>query len=245
MSGFGFLDRTQPRITADLALDEALLIVADGQDGPPLLRLWEPAEYSVVMGASGRVAEVKGDACEADGVAISRRSSGGGTVVVGPGALNMTVVLPRDYAPGLEAVEAAQRFVLERVAASIRADVPDVRVLGSGDLSRDDRKLAGSAQRRLKRYFLVHATIMYDFPLARIDRYLAEPARQPAYRRGRPHSDFVANLGLSRDRLAGLVRDAWLPPGDPRVPVPMAEAEAIAAELERDKYVDPSWTYRF
>ena len=33
---------------------------------------------------------------KADGVAIARRSSVGGTVVIGPGALNFAVILPID-----------------------------------------------------------------------------------------------------------------------------------------------------
>ena len=243
---FGFLDHTCPRIAADLALDEALLIAADTNPKGPIacLRLWEPPGYAVVLGASGRVeAEVHREAIEADSVPIARRSSGGGTVVVGPGALNVTVILPRDHAPGLEAVEAAQGYVLERIAASIRSEIPEVQVLGSGDLTLEGRKIAGSAQRRLKTCFLVHATILHDFPLGRIDRYLREPARQPHYRRGRPHSEFVANLGLTRDRLAALVRSAWLSPDAD--PVPMPIPEALASELEGTKYADPAWTFRF
>ena len=116
-------------------------------------------------------------------------------------------------APGLGAVDVAQRFVLERIAAAVRALGPPVEVLGSGDLTLARRKVAGSAQRRLRHHFLVHATILYRFPLERIARYLGPPRREPSYRQGRPHEEFVANLDLPRAALVGAIRSAWLPPG--------------------------------
>ena len=114
-------DQTLSSVAENLALDEALLIEADQGRGAAVLRFWEPREYAVVLGASRRLRDdVLVDACRADGVPILRRSSGGGTVVVGPGTLNVTVVLPESMAPGLAAVETAQRYVLERIARSIR-----------------------------------------------------------------------------------------------------------------------------
>ena len=153
-----------------------MLIEADEGAAPPLVRFWEPREYAVVLGASRRIRdEVRIEACRNDGVPILRRSSGGGTVVIGPGTLNVAVVLPQTAAPGLSAVVAAQGYVVERIAESIRRAGRPVGVLGHGDLVLGDRKCGGSAQRRLKRWFLVHCSILYRFPIDRIDRYLAIP----------------------------------------------------------------------
>src|SRR5262245_11581272 len=163
-----YFEGALPGIAANLALDEALLIEADERQAGPALRIWEPDEPAVVLGASRRWrAEVKVETCRAEGVAIARRSSGGGTRVIGPGTLNMAVVLPAAAAPGLEAVDRAQTFVLARIAYAIRALGPPVELHGSGDLTlgRERRKFAGSAQRRLRTHFLVHATFLYGFPL--------------------------------------------------------------------------------
>src|SRR3954462_12573016 len=95
VAGWRYLEGALPGIAANLALDEALLIEADERGAGPALRIWEPEEVAVVLGASGRWREdVKVDACREDGVAIARRSSGGGTVVIGPGTINVAVVLP-------------------------------------------------------------------------------------------------------------------------------------------------------
>ncbi len=236
-----FLDLTLPTIEEDLALDEALLIEVEEGRSPPLLRLWEPRKPAVVLGASGRLAEVFVDRCRRDGVPIARRGSGGGTVVVGPGALNFSAILAKDAAPGLDAVDLAQRFVLERVADAIRDSGPAVQVLGSGDLTLEGRKVSGSAQRRLKGHFLVHATILYDFPLAAIDDYLGLPARQPSYRENRPHREFVANLPVSRDVLARALRTAWGPFAPEPVEIPTDRVAALVAE----KFASPGWVERF
>lgn len=242
-ASLAFLDLTLDGIAANLALDEAFLIEAEEGRAGPILRLWESPELAVVLGASGRWRdEVRVENCRADGVALARRSSGGGTVVLGPGALNFTVVLPLDFAPGLAAVDRAQLYVLERVAQGLRAEGAPVEVKGSGDLTLGLRKFSGSAQRRLRRHFLVHATILHGFPLERISRYLAVPARQPSYREGRPHADFVTNLGLARERIVHALRSTWLWQGVP--PPPAVVPTKLVEELVASRYGDRAWTER-
>lgn len=242
---FRVIDRTLPGVFANLAMDEALLIEADRLEGPPVLRTWELPERAVVMGASCRMAEaVRVDACREDGVTISRRSSGGGSVLIGRGALNLTVILPIDSAPGRMAVDEVQRWVLGRVADRLRGRGAPVEVLGSGDLALGGRKCSGSAQRRIRKRFLVHASILYDLPAEAIARYLGvPPKRQPEYRAGRSHADFVTDLPLDREAILGAIRDAWTTPGTavepPEIP------EGLVAELVASKYADPSWIERF
>ncbi len=107
-----------PNVADNLAGDEALLIQAEEAGGPPALRFWELDHLAVILGASCRLSEnVRVEACQRDGVAIARRSSGGGTVVIGPGALNVTLVVPIAREPvAFQAVDTAQRFVLDRIA---------------------------------------------------------------------------------------------------------------------------------
>jgi len=88
------LDFSLPDAAENLALDEALLLAAEAGTGGELLRLWEAPRHAVVVGAGGSVAlDVNVPACEADGVPILRRASGGGTVLIGPGCLCYSLVL--------------------------------------------------------------------------------------------------------------------------------------------------------
>ena len=235
-----WLDHTRATVSQDLALDEALLEAVDADGGPGALRFWTPPRHAVVLGASGKLAEeVDLDTCRREDIPIYRRSSGGGTVVVGPGALNVAVVLPIDADPALAGVETAQAFVLGRFAEAIRGLGPAVEVRGSGDLVLGDRKVAGSAQRRMRRAIMIHATILCDFPLDLIAHCLKTPARQPAYRAGRGHGEFVANLRIDRVVLAETLRQAWA--GTELVDIP----EALVARLDAEKFGDSSWVGRF
>jgi len=237
--GLLYLDHIFPDIASNLALDEALLLHAETQGGGPVLRLWEPTGLAVVLGASGRrLDDVDVARCRADGVPVARRSSGGGTVVVGPGTLNVTVVLPADAAPGLDAVDTAQAYVLERTARALRRLDRAVGVKGHGDLTLGDRKFAGSAQRRLRKFFLVHASLLYCFPIRLVTRYLHLPARQHAYRARRSHDEFLTNLEVPRDDLVAAVRSAWPTTGSAAVP------EGLVLQLLAEKFADPAWTER-
>jgi lipoate-protein ligase A len=238
------LDLTSSSVAEDLALDEACLIEADRCDGPAVLRFWEPRRYAVVMGASRSIRDdVLVAACCADGVPIWRRSSGGGTVVVGPGALNVAVILPQSTAPGLWAVDAAHRYVLERLAGSLRSAGQPVTIEGLGDLVIGGRKCGGSAQRRLKHWFMVHCSILYEMPIERLARYLALPERQPAYRLRRGHEDFLSNLPVPRRILVEAIRGTWSA-GAALCPPP-AGALVLVQDLVSEKFGNPSWIKRF
>src|SRR4051795_355586 len=67
LGGWRYLEGALPGIAANLALDEALLIEADERGAGPALRIWEPDELAVVLGASGRWRdEVRVEACDRD-----------------------------------------------------------------------------------------------------------------------------------------------------------------------------------
>jgi lipoate-protein ligase A len=235
-----YFEITLPTAAENVALDEAFVTAAEEGAGGEVLRVWELDHRAVVLGASGRMEEdVDLDACRADGVPIARRSSGGGTVLIGPGALNFTVVLPVEADPRLKGVDTTQHYVLERTAEALRALGPDVKVLGSGDLTIDGRKFSGSAQRRLRRWVMVHATVLYGLDPAPIGRYLRPPQRQPSYREGRAHDDFLTLLPLPRAAIVGALRSAW--PGGPAEGAPPLE---LAGRMVVEKYGRADWTGR-
>jgi lipoate-protein ligase A len=231
------------RVEANLAFDEALLDQAEDDGTAPALRLWENPGPAVVLGASSRLhAEVHLDACHADRVPIARRSSGGGTVLIGPGVLCVAVVLPIAAHPALAAVDTAQHHVLQAAATALRDLGRPVEVRGHGDLTLYERKISGSAQRRLRRHVLVHFTLLCDAPLDPISRYLALPDRQPSYRAGRPHHEFVANLDLPASEVSSCLLGRWTA-GRTLVPIsaPRPRIERVLA----DKIDRAGWVERF
>jgi lipoate-protein ligase A len=236
-----FLDLTLDSPAANLALDEALLLVAEEATGPDeLLRLWEPQQTFVVVGSSSKVArEVDVPLCKTEGVPILRRPSGGAAILTGPGSLMYAVVLSYERHPQLRAVDLAHRHVLGRLVAAIGRRVEGVHEAGTSDLAIFDRKFSGNSLRCKRSHLVYHGTLLYSFPLEQIGRYLRTPERQPEYRRGRSHGDFVANVPLNRTTLVAALREAF-DVGEPLVDWPREQT----ARLVSEKYSRDEWNER-
>jgi lipoate---protein ligase len=229
--GLKLLDISLPSAAANLALDEALLeemesVAATGgrldqptwnPHGSHILRLWEMPQLSVVLGRGSRVEhEVDLPACRRDNVPVLRRSSGGSTVLVGPGCLLYSVVLSYRQLPQLRRMETLHRWVIDRLLAGVAiaarsAAVPGLECIAAGvcDGVWQGRKVSGNALRCRRHWLLYHGTIIYDFPLDLMGRYLRQPPRQPAYRQGRSHQEFVTQLPLTGDQLRDGLTRAW------------------------------------
>ena len=182
------------------ALDEALLDEAEAAgQGHEVLRLWEPEQTLVVVGRSSQVAqEVDLAACRRDGVAVLRRASGGAAIVSGGGCLMYAVVLSHQSHPELRSIDAAHRHVLGNLAGRLGRFAAGIARRGVSDLAIGERKFSGNSLRIKRTHLLYHGTLLYDFPLEAIGRYLIEPPRQPEYRHRRPHASFVTNLPAAR-----------------------------------------------
>ncbi len=227
-----------PTVAEDLALDEALLEAAEtSQSRSECLRLWEPASAAVVVGRSSRLsAEVILANCLVDNVPVVRRTSGGAAIVAGPGCLMYSLVLSLELRPELRDVSVAHRFVLDRTIAAIGHLVPGVKCRGTSDLVIGDKKISGNSLRQRRRNLLYHGTLLYDFPLETIGRYLIMPPRMPDYRAARTHDDFVVNLPMKGGDVRRSLAETWTADvayGDP----PLADARRLAQE----KYATASW----
>jgi|SRR5579883_907739 len=233
------LDLTLPSPVENLALDEALLIAAEEGTGSEVLRFWELSTYAAVVGSGGSVAiDVNLAACEADGVPVLRRSSGGGTVLLGPGCLCFSLVLHYERAQGLNEIPASNRYILARITKALTPVVASMRE-GTSDLAVNGVKFSGNAQQRKRTHFLHHGTLLCGFDLARVSKYLNPPERQPDYRRNRPHAEFIANLPIGVDEAKRLLSAEWQPVGD-YAPLPLMKMQELVAE----KYARDEWNRR-
>ena len=207
---FRLLDLTLPSPIENLALDEALHDEMDDVGGDPVLRFWESDRHFVVLGPScRRMDDVHIDACEADGVPVLRRASGGGTVLQGPGCLSYALILPLTLHPQLANIRSTNQFILERIAEAVHGWEPGTVFVGISDLAIDRRKISGNAQRRKRNALLFHGTILYAMQGDLVARYLKQPARQPEYREDRPHATFLRTIDASPVDLKHAIAKAW------------------------------------
>jgi lipoate-protein ligase A len=92
------------------------------------------------------------------------------------------------------------------------SDALGAEICDPSDLAWQGKKVSGNAQRRTAGVFLHHGTLLYDFDSKLAGRYLLEPKRQPEYRGGRTHAQFLGNLPLSAQDIENRVREVWAQP---------------------------------
>jgi lipoate---protein ligase len=205
------LDLTLPTAAENLALDEALLDAAEADAGrDEVLRLWEPSQHFVVLGRSSKLEqEVVRDTCRRLGAAVLRRSSGGAAIVVGPGCLMYAVVLSYEKRPELRLIDRAHQHVRTRLAAALGQLGQAAEMRGTSDLVVGDRKVSGNSLRCKRGHLLYHGTLLYRFDLSLVGKLLHLPPRQPDYRAGRAHADFLDNLPVDASSLRRSLASAF------------------------------------
>ncbi|MCA9521560.1 MAG: hypothetical protein KC609_11330 [Myxococcales bacterium] len=164
----------------------------------PTLRIYRFPETAIVLGrASKPEVELSLTECAADHaaarVALYRRRGGGCSVVLDPGNLVVSVGLP---VPGLAATrETFDRITAWLVEALRGCGIDRVESDGVSDLVCGDRKFGGSCLYRTHNLLFYSLSLLVEPRLELIERYLRHPPREPEYRRGRPHREFVLALG--------------------------------------------------
>jgi len=133
-------------------------------------------------------------------------------VMIGPGCLMYTLILSLDARPHIRRVDAAHGFVLESLVQTLQVHFPKVIRAGTSDLALADdtpRKFSGNSLRLRSSHVLYHGTLLYDFSLSLVGKYLRAPPREPDYRNERQHRDFLVNLPVSRQLLRDVLVEAF------------------------------------
>lgn len=173
-------------------LDDAFVTQAL-KDGRARARCYVAPGPLVVLGRGSKPEiELNIAAIEADGVPVVRRAGGGCAVVLDPGNVIVSVVLP---AAGLTETRLWFNTCTQWLIAALSAcGIDGVTTDGVSDLVLGDRKIAGSCVHRMKGLVYFSASLLVTADVGPISLYLAHPPREPAYRNARPHADFVTTL---------------------------------------------------
>lgn len=233
------LNLTLPSAEQNLALDEALLESAEASESyPEVLRFWESPELFVVLGrGSPYLKEVNHEYCQANGVPVLRRCSGGATVVAGPGCLMYSLLLDYQKRPELRMLDVAHDYVMGRLERAIRSLGVEVNMKGTCDLVLKGRKVSGNALRCKRRFMMYHGTLLIGLSVETISHCLAMPQRQPDYREQRSHLEFLGQLPLEGEALRQAIATEWSAEGEME-----NWPKTLTESLSREKYLYPGWT---
>jgi lipoate-protein ligase A len=237
-----YLDLSFTDPAVNLACDEALLQWREAKGGRGILRVWESPVYFVVAGHANRIGtEVNESNCVADAIPVLRRSSGGGTVLQGPGCLNYALILNHKKIPGAGDITCTYRFVLEKHRRLFEELTGETVVMaGMSDLAIHGRKFSGNSQYRKRGWSLVHGTFLLNFEVPRVQRYLRMPSQEPAYRRRRQHGDFLRNVEIAPERVKQGLQKLW------RAVTALEHAPLeLIEDLANERYRQREWNFKF
>jgi lipoate-protein ligase A len=195
-----------------------------------------------VVGYANKTAvEVNLPACEKLGAPVLRRCTGGGTVVQLPGCLNYSVILRIDSYPLLSGIPGTNKLVMERIRQAVQSLVSEpVAQEGHTDLAILGKKFCGNAQRRRKNWLIFHGCFLLNCDLGLIAQLLQMPSKQPEYRRGRSHVDFLRNLGVNEGLLKAALVEEWSAASALRqIPLDMIQRHVS------EHYSQHSWNFKF
>jgi len=237
-----FFDLSLPTPALQLACDDLLLDACQADPAYETLRIWQPETTFVVTGYTNHIMqEVHVDRCVERGIPLYRRTSGGGTVVQGPGCLNYALVLRMEQHPDFATIPSTNRHILGRIANTLGVLLKaPVEIRGHTDLVTDGRKFSGNAQRRRESALLLHGTFLLAFALDVIEDLLPLPSLQPEYRGGRSHREFLTNIPLDAGTIIDALRRDWSA-DEVYGAFPLEPVRALA----ESRYLNHEWTYRF
>lgn len=233
---------------ANMALDTATLAAVEAGEAPPTLRLYgfEPSALSLGHGQPDDDADL--EACRRLGIDVVRRPTGGRAVLhdrdltyalvvpipdprFPPTVTGSYQVIAEALRDALEAIGARGVELASRRAAPGAGSPPGLRACfaapARAELLVGGRKVAGSAQRRGRRAFLQHGSILIDPDPARLAACLrvAEPERLAAAMAGLSRLPGVGPIGPAR--VAAAVEEALAA----RLGVRFAEGPLTAREV--------------
>lgn len=236
------LDLTCPTPAENLAYDEALLEACDAGTGPQVLRFWEPQTPFVVLGYANKAAvEANLAACQARGIPVLRRCSGGGAVLQGPGCLNYSLILHFEGSPDLQTVSDANCSIMRRNRDAVSALLgKPLAIQGTTDLTFGALKVSGNSQRRKRRSLLFHGTFLLHFDLELVESCLRTPSKEPDYRQKRSHLDFLTNLSTPAAPIKAALQQAW----QATEPLTLDFTQPVA-RLVDEKYSRDDWNLKW
>lgn len=196
----------------NILFDEVLLHLAEQGESGEVLRFWESNRPFVVLGKISKDDDdIKLGAVENDDIPILRRCSGGGTVLQGRGCLNYALILSKEKRPQIKDLRKSYEYILNKIVSALKQLGVESSFKPISDIALDagKMKISGNSQKRAKRHILHHGTILYDFGIDLMERYLNIPREIPEYRKGRHHCEFVSNIFRSAEDIKKVLSQAF------------------------------------
>lgn len=155
--------------------------------------IWIPDKKYLILGQSNKPeSSLNIERVLSDEVPVLKRPSGGETVILSPETIIVSAsinekkgVKPGDY------FKYFNKLIIEGL---LNSGIKNLYFKGISDITIGEKKIVGSSIYRSKGVLFYHCVINYNESIDNITKYIAHPKREPDYRKGRKHSDFVTSI---------------------------------------------------
>ena len=153
-----------------------------------------PPKRQVVCGRSNKAeTEVNIEACKEDGIEVSHRKGGGGTVLLSPQSLVISIgTYVVNYYDNKSYFNGINQTIIDAFA-EFYPIFKQLELAGISDITFKGKKIAGTSMFRSRHYLLFQASILMNADFEEIAKYLRHPSIEPEYRQKRSHKEFLIN----------------------------------------------------
>jgi len=232
-----------------MALDEVLLERVIAGRRVPAMRIWEWVEPTLVIGSHQSVLnEVDGPAASQLGFVVTRRMSGGGTMLCEPGrTITYSLYLPESLVAGISFRRSYALLDDWAVRAFIELGVP-ASYREINDIISPRGKIAGAAQARRRGFVLHHTTVAHSMDVELLPRVIRIGRDRIAERGVRSAEKAVSPLSwftsLSCTQVAQTMHDHFKREFRAREGVISSDELEAAQDLVSSKYSTAAWIDR-
>jgi lipoate-protein ligase A len=155
--------------------------------------VWRPDKLYVILGrANNASSSLWLENIINDKVDVYKRPSGGETVILSPNMAVFSAKMKFDKSMSTKQVFSKINSLLIRHLSDL--GIHDLNTRGISDISIGSRKIVGSSMYLNKNVIFYHAVLNISEDVSLISKYLKHPTREPDYRMGRSHLEFVTSL---------------------------------------------------
>lgn len=155
--------------------------------------IWQPNNVYIVLGRANSIeSSVIEENALLDNIKIFKRPSGGESVVLSPAMLVFSSKFKkeRDKRPADYFAAINSSLIKEFTLLGLR----DLYSKGISDISINNKKIMGSSMYLSGNTLFYHAVLNISEDVNLLSRYLKHPSREPSYRVGRSHTEFVTSI---------------------------------------------------
>ena len=155
--------------------------------------LWHPDDRLIILGRSNNpeaalnIEEVKND-----NIKVYKRPSGGQTVILTPNTIVISVKVK--IGNELNTQKYFKEINDKIMKALSELGVQNLSMKGISDISIGNKKILGSSIYLRKNTVFYHAVLNISESVDVMSKYLKHPTKEPDYRKGRSHKEFVTSL---------------------------------------------------